>query len=303
MADRRAKIDFASMNKLLGAPEEEEKISLIPLLQVDTFPNHPYKVSDDDSMLELVQSIKKNGVLTPITVRPKGDGRYQTISGHRRLHASNLAGIAEIPAIIKQMDDNEATIAMVDSNLQRDEILPSERAFAFKMKMDAMRRQGERSDLETSGSDFQKLETADLVGLNWKMSGRTVRTYIRLTLIIPPILYMVDTQKIRLNTAVEISYLSQEIQEWLAEYMYKNGTISYGQATALRAKVKLDSMSQDQIVQMLNETRSQRKDRGKVTFSASRLDRYFPKNYSAAQRQEIIINLLEKWKEENDGID
>jgi len=301
MAAKREKIHFESMEELLGAPEEKEGAVYIRTDQILPFEHHPFKVIDDDKMDELVESIKLNGVLTPVIVRPDDQGTYEMISGHRRLHAAKRAGLATIPALVHPMTDDEATIAMVDSNMQREEILPSERAFALKMKMDAIRRQGQRTDLaSTSGTECRKLESANEAGENFGLRERQVRKYVRLTELIPVLLQYVDEKRINLATAVEISYLSKEMQTWIAEYVHDNGAVQEAQIVSLKNETNLDNITQYTMIQILNAALPQRKDRGKITFSPRRLDKYFPVNYTSAQRQDIIIGLLEKWKKEQE---
>ncbi len=303
MAAKREKIHFESMEELLGVPEEKEGAVYIRTDQILPFEHHPFKVLDDDKMDELVESIKLNGVLTPVIVRPDDQGTYEMISGHRRLHAAKRAGLETIPALVHPMTDDEATIAMVDSNMQREEILPSERAFALKMKMDAMRRQGQRTDLvtaNTSATQWRKLETAEIIGKGSGMGKTQVRKYIRLTELIPELLQYVDEKRINLATAVEISYLSKEMQTWIAEYIHDNGAVQEAQIVSLKNETNLDNITQYTMIQILNAALPQRKDRGKITFSPRRLDKYFPVNYTSAQRQDIIIGLLEKWKKEQE---
>ena len=308
MAAKREKIHFESMEELLGAPEEKEGAVYIRTDQILPFENHPFKVVDDDKMDELVESIKLNGVLTPVIVRPDDQGTYEMISGHRRLHAAKRAGLETIPALVHPMTDDEATIAMVDSNMQREEILPSERAFALKMKMDAMRRQGthqgSRTDL-ACGTKFHKpgvddKKTRSTVGAEIGMSGRQVSKYVRLTELIPELLDYTDEKRINLSTAVEISYLSKEMQGWIAEYIHDNGAVQEVQIVSLKNETNLDNITQYTMIQILNAALPQRKNRGKITFSPRRLDKYFPVNYTSAQRQDIIIGLLEKWKKEQE---
>lgn len=322
MAAKREKIHFESMEELLGAPEEKEGAVYIRTDQILPFEHHPFKVLDDDKMDELVESIKLNGVLTPVIVRPDDQGTYEMISGHRRLHAAKRAGLETIPALIHPMTDDEATIAMVDANVQREEILPSERAFALKMKMDAMRRQGARTDLlelksstygtedrklrsagendTTSGTKCRRLESAEEAGENFGLKARQVRKYVRLTELVPELLQYVDEKRINLATAVEISYLSKEMQTWIAEYIHDNGAVQEAQIVSLKNETNLDNITQYTMIQILNAALPQRKDRGKITFSPRRLDKYFPVNYTSAQRQDIIIGLLEKWKKEQE---
>nr|MCR4746205.1 ParB/RepB/Spo0J family partition protein [Lachnospiraceae bacterium] len=221
MASKREKVHFETVEELLGAPIEKDATTEIRIDQIFPFVNHPFKVVDDDKMDDLVQSIKDNGVIVPVLVRPDDEGTYEMISGHRRMHAAKRAGLITIPAIIKPMTDDEATVAMVDSNMQREEILPSERAFSLKMKMDAMRRQGERTDLsksETSATQWRKLETSQIVGEGVGLGKSQVKKYIRLTELIPEFLDMVDNHRIPIVTAVDLSYLDKDTQQILCTY-------------------------------------------------------------------------------------
>ena len=223
MAVKRDKVHFASVDELLGAPVAEDATTEIRIDQIYPFDNHPFKVLDDEKMEDLVASVKENGVLVPVLVRPDDEGTYEMISGHRRLHAAQKAGLATIPAIIRQMTNDEATIAMVDANIQREEILPSERAFAFKMKMDAIKRQGQRPDT-TSDHNDPKLST-EKIGDENGISSAQVKRYIRLTEIIPELLDLVDSKKVNFVTAVEISYIDKQLQNWIYEYIKENGFI------------------------------------------------------------------------------
>ena len=224
------KIEFTSYDELLGVKNEESSIEM-EISRIDDFKNHPFKVLDDEKMDELVKSISDNGVLTPVLVRPKGNNRYEMISGHRRKHAATLIGFSTIPAIIKEIDDEEATIIMVDTNIQREELLPSERSFAYRMKLEALNRQGKRTDL-TSGQNVQKL-SQEKIGDEVGMSGRRVKRYICLTNLIPPLLDMVDQNEIQFTVAVEVSFLSQEMQKWMEEYIRENGVLKLNQIKEL----------------------------------------------------------------------
>lgn len=208
------RLNFKSVEELLGVVNEEAAMD-IEIYKISGFKGHPFKVVDDEKMQELVESIKVNGVLSPVLIRPTGMDTYEMISGHRRLHAAQLAGLTAIPSIIREMTDDEAVIAMVDANIQREELLPSEKAFAFKMKLDAMKRQGQRPD-QTSGHNVPKL-TTDQIGEENGMTGRQIKRYIRLTELIPELMEYVDLKRINLVSGVEISYLDKEIQKWLFE--------------------------------------------------------------------------------------
>ena len=232
MAGRVAgKIKLQTVDELLGVPEIAGTQE-IQLGRIHAFPNHPFKVLDDERMDTLVESIRENGILNPVIVRPDKNGDYEMISGHRRLHAAGIVGLSKIPAIVKEMSDDEAIIKMVDANIQREEILPSERAFSLKMKMDAMRRQGCRSDL-TSGNDCQKW-SSDEIGESVGLKGRQVRNYVRLTYLLPEILELVDQKKLQFVIAVDLSYLDEQIQKWVYEYIKENGFIKPVQISALK---------------------------------------------------------------------
>jgi len=306
-ANNRPKIHFESVEELLGAPVSGDGVSEIKIKDISAFENHPFKVLDDDKMNELVESIKMNGVITPVLVRPDDEGGYEMISGHRRLHAATLAGLSTIPAVIREMTDDEAVIAMVDGNVQREEILPSERAFSFKMKLDAIRRQGARLDL-TSGTEFPKLEktaeenrTRNQVGSDAGMSGRQVTKYIRLTELIPELLDMVDEKKISIVMAVDLSYFDKDIQHWLYEYRKENGFLRNEQVAMLKNHPNVDNLTQYTLIQLLNGALPQPKETLSVSLSEKKLSKYFPPHFSGKQREQVIIGLLEKWSEQQGG--
>ncbi|WP_036611675.1 ParB/RepB/Spo0J family partition protein [Oribacterium sp. P6A1] len=295
MAVKREKVHFETVEELLGAPVDKDATSEIRIDQIYPFENHPFKVLDNESMEELVESIRNNGVLVPVLVRPDDEGTYEMISGHRRMHAAKLAGLVTIPAIIKPMTNDEATIAMVDANMQREEILPSERAFSLKMKMDALRRQGARTDL-TSDHDGPKL-SAEKAGKDMGISGTQVKRYIRLTEIIPELLDYVDCKKIAFTIAVEISYLDKKIQQWVSEYIKDNGFLKKEQIEAVRSIANPSDLTQFSLIQLMNDALPKPKENGKITFSESKLRSFFPKGYSKKQREEIILQLLKEWSE------
>lgn len=296
-AKKREKPHFESLNELLGAPDVVDGQTEIRIDMIDAFKNHPFKVLDNEDMEQLVESVKQNGVLVPVTVRtnPDDESRYEMISGHRRMHAATLAGLKTIPAIIKEMSDDEATIAMVDSNMQRDEILPSERAFSLKMKMDALKRQGKRSDL-TSVPQGPKLAAVE-AGKSQGIAASQVKRYIRLTSLIPEMLNLVDEKRIAIALGVQISYFSDEIQKWIYEYCAENGMVRQSQIEALKAR-GTDNLDQHQLIWTLNNALPQKKEFGKLTLSKRKLDEFFPKTVTNDQREEIILDLLEKWKED-----
>lgn len=289
-----------SVQELLGVTNEESAME-IELRLIHPFKDHPFKVVDDDKMQDLVDSIKLNGVLSPVLLREAERGHYEMISGHRRMHAAELAGLETIPAIIREMSDDEATIIMVDSNIQREELLPSEKAFALKMKMDAMRHQGTcRHDVDKLATVSER-KTASMVGESSGMAARSVQRYIRLTELIPEILDMVDTKRITFVAGVEISYIDQSIQKWLCEYIHDNGVIKPEQITALRSRLESGSINQSQMISILNENLKGRLPAVKVNLTEKKLRKYFPASYSSEDMESVIIALLEGWKKSHGG--
>ena len=263
----------------------------LPVKKLRPFEGHPFQVKDDEEMDQLVFSILTQGLLTPISGRPIENGEYEVISGHRRLHACKKAGIETVPALIYSLDRDAATIAMVDSNLHREKILPSEKAFAYKLKLDAMQRQGQRTDL-TSDQVGRKLETAEIIGEQGGDSKTQVRRYIRLTELIPDILRMVDDGKIALTPAVELSYLTKQEQQNLLETMESEDcTPSLSQAIQMKKLSQLGFLDMDKIFAILREPKANQQD--KISFRVDDLRRYFPKSYSAARIQGHILKLLE----------
>ena len=269
-----------------------ERVKMIPIEELDDFSNHPFKIIDDDKMQETVASIKENGVLVPAIVRPKQDGRYEIISGHRRRYACAVAGIAEMPAIVRDLTDDEATIIMVDSNLQRESLLPSEKAFAYKMKLEAMKRQGKRTDL-TSSQIGTKLRSDELLSQQVGESRNQIARYIRLTELMPEILNMVDDKVISLNAGVEVSYLKNEEQQQLFEIMERDECIpSISQAQRLK-KCSLEIRLTKEVIM---EIMSEEKDiEMKVTLDGSKIKKYFPKEYTPKQMETVILKLLDSW--------
>ena len=268
---------------------KEVQAMQLPIQKLCPFENHPFQVRDDDEMNQLVWSVLTQGVLTPLVVRPLENDEYEVISGHRRLHACQKAGIETVPALIYALDRDAAAIALVDSNLHREKILPSEKAFAYKLKMDAMSRQGHRTDL-TSRQVVGKLETADLIAEN--ESGRQVQRYIRLTELIPQILSMVDAGKIALTPAVELSYLTQQEQHDLLETMESEDcTPSLSQAVQLKKLSQSGELNMDKIFEILREPKANQQE--KISFRVEDLRKFFPKTYSVARIQERILKLLE----------
>ena len=270
---------------------KEVQAMQLPIQKLRPFENHPFQVKDDDEMNHLVWSVLTQGVLTPLVVRPLENGEYEVISGHRRLRACQKAGIEMVPALIYALDRDAAAIALVDSNLHREKILPSEKAFAYKLKMDAMSRQGQRTDL-TSNQDGRKLETAEIIGEQSGESKNQVRRYIRLTELIPRILIMVDAGKIALTPAVELSYLTVQEQQDLLETMESEDcTPSLSQAVQMKKLSQSGELDMDKIFEILREPKANQQE--KISFRVEDLRKYFPKTYSVARIQERILKLLE----------
>ena len=288
------RLNFKSVEELLGVVNEEAAMD-IEIYKISGFKGHPFKVIDDEKMQELVESIKVNGVLSPVLIRPTGMDTYEMISGHRRLHAAELAGLTAIPSIIREMTDDEAVIAMVDANIQREELLPSEKAFAFKMKMEAVRRQGNRSDL-TSDQNGPKL-SAWAIGEDSGISGTQVKRYIRLTELIPELLEYLDLKRIPFTSAVEISYLDQEIQKWLFEYIRDNGLVKPKQIALLREACKTGIMTEGKLIAILNDSQPGRTPSTKNLISEKKLRKYFPADYTEEDMRSVIVELLEQWSQ------
>lgn len=271
----------------------QEKVINIPLAQLHPFKNHPFKVTDDESMLETAESITKHGVLVPVIARPREEGGYELISGHRRKRASELAGKETLPCIVRNLDDDAATIIMVDSNIQRENILPSERAFAYKLKLDAIRRQAGRPS-NNSRQVVGNLESAAIVGKDSGESGRQVQRFIRLTELVPELLDMVDAKKIAFNPAVELSYLMPHEQVQLMEAMdMEQSTPSLSQAQRLKKYSQDGKLTFDVMTAIMSEDKKGELD--KVTLTGEKLKKYFPKSYTPQQMEETILKLLEGW--------
>ncbi len=273
----------------------QEQVQQIPITELHPFEGHPFRVVDDEAMTRTVESISQFGVVSPLLARPDPDGGYEIISGHRRCHAAELVGLQTLPVIVREMDDDEAIIAMVDSNLQRETILPSERAWAYKMKLDAIKHQGARKDL-TSVQVAQKLPgktSRQLLGEQVGQSQDQVRRYIRLTNLIPELMDMVDEKKIAFSPAVEISYLSREEQALLLDTMdYAQATPSLSRAQRLKKQSQEGTATLEPMCEIMNEVKKDDIDR--VTFKANDLRKYFPKAYTPQQMEKTIIKLLEQ---------
>lgn len=274
--------------------EQREQVQQIPVSELFPFKNHPFKVLDDDSMTRTVESISQFGVLAPLIARPRPEGGYEIISGHRRKHAAELANLDTVPVIVRNMEDDAATILMVDSNLQREHILPSERAFAYKMKLDAIKNQGARSDL-TSSQVGTKLRADEILAQQAGSSRNQIQRYIRLTELIPELLDMVDEKKIALNPAYELSFLKKEEQVDLLDAMdSEQATPSLSQAQRLKKYSQEGHLTLDMMRVIMGEEKKSDLDR--VTFTSDTLRKYFPKSYTPQRMQETIIKLLEAWQ-------
>ena len=287
--------DIFSTEQDRTAPVTEE-IRRVPLSQLHPFKDHPFKVLDDDAMSETVESVKQIGVVVPLIARPTEDG-YEIVSGHRRHHAAELAGLETVPVIVREMDDDSAVIFMVDSNLQRENILPSEKALAYKMKLEAMKRQGARTDLQQDGTSCQvgtKSRSDESVAEGTGDSARQVQRYIRLTNLIPEVLDMVDQKQIAFNPAVELSYLKPEEQQDFLEAIDMTQTApSLSQAQRIKKLSQEGACTADAICDVMSEAK--KPEVGRLTFSTDSLRKYFPKSYTAKQMEETIIRLLEQY--------
>ena len=292
----KAKTSITTENRSGSAADAaaKEKRTEMPLSDLHPFEGHPFKVLDDELMEQTVESIKQIGVVSPLIVRPDPEGGFEILSGHRRLHAAQLAGLETVPVIVKEMDDDAAIIFMVDSNLQRENILPSERAFSYKMKLEAMKHQGERADL-TSAQVGPKSWAAQVVAEEAGDSKSQVKRFIRLTNLIPEILDMVDEKKIAFNPAVELSYLKpSEQKEFLEAMDYAQASPSLSQAQRLKKLSQEGGCTLDAMCEVMNEIKKDELDH--VTIKNEVLRKYFPKSYTPKQMQDTIIRLLEKWQ-------
>ena len=277
-----------------AAAAQEDKITLLPLSELHDFPNHPFKVRDDEAMQETAESIRQYGVLVPAIVRPCEDGGYEIIAGHRRRHGSELAGLSAMPCIVREMDDDTATILMVDSNIQRENILPSERAQAYKMKLEAIKRQGARTDL-TSPQVAAKFRADDEVAKGADVSGDTVRRYIRLTELTPELQQMVDEKKIGMTPAVEISYLKPEEKQMLLTAIDSEQTTpSLSQAQRMKKLSQSGELNEDTMLSIMMEQKKPEKN--DITLSGEKLRKYFPRSYTPFQIENTIFKLLDAWQ-------
>lgn len=290
------KIKMPTLDELMGISGEENANEL-EINRIHNFANHPFKVVDDEEMDELVESIEKNGILVPVLVRPDVNNSYEMIAGHRRMHAAIKIGLKTIPAIVRDLDDDEAIIVMVDSNIQRKKLLPSEKAFAYKMKLEAMKHRVGRKckeNVSQIGTHYRAdSEMANELG----ESRNTIRRFIRLTELIPELLEYVDKKRLPFTSGVDISYLDKEIQKWLFEYIKENGPVKSVQVAALRRAIENGAiMTQEKMISILIENQPGGKPNREVTFSENKLRSYFPEKTSPVEIEEVILNLLEIWK-------
>ena len=302
MKSSAKKIELASVDDLFSTEEGRqdaklEKIQEIPLSELHPFRNHPFKVKDDEAMMETADSIKQYGVLVPAIARPDPEGGYELVAGHRRHRASELAGKETMPVIVRDLDDDAATIIMVDSNLQRESLLPSERAFAYKMKLEAMKHQGDRVDLTCSqvGNKLEGKKSSEILAEQVGQSKNQIFRYIRLTELIPELIDMVDEKKIALNPAYELSFLKKEEQVDLLDAIdSEQATPSLSQAQRLKKYSQEGHLTLDMMRVIMGEEKKSDLDR--VTFTSDTLRKYFPKSYTPQRMQETIIKLLEQWQ-------
>ena len=292
------KIKLASIDELLGVVNEESAME-IEISKIHPFKNHPFKVLDDEKMQDLVESVRINGVLTPVLLRMDDNEEYEMVSGHRRMHAAQLAGLTTIPAIVRELSDDDAIVAMVDANIQREELLPSEKAFAYKMKLEAMKRQGVRTDLTCVQNEHKSgKKSRELLGEQVGISSVQVTRYIRLTELIPELLDLVDNKKLQFTVAVDISYIDKEVQEWIYEYISDTGFIKPKQIAALRNQLNNGPINQIQMLSIFNNCVMAKKVSRSLTFSEKKLTKYFPDDYTAKDMEQVIESLLEKWMQE-----
>lgn len=299
MPKRGGNISLTSYDDIFETDESRaesqlERVQNISISELVPFKDHPFKVIDDEAMLRTTESIAQYGVLTPLIARPLEDGGYEIISGHRRAHAAEMAGLTEVPVLVRDMDDDAATVLMVDSNLQRESILPSERAFAYKMKLEAMKHQGQRNDL-TSSQVGTKLRTDQAMAEELGESRNQIQRYIRLTNLIPELLDRVDQKQISFNPAVELSYLAPEEQEIFMQAMDEvQAAPSLSQAQRLKKLAQEGDFTMDSAREIMNEVK--KGDLERVTFRNEQLRKYFPRSYTAQQMQDTIIKLLDQWQ-------
>lgn len=299
---KELKLDLPSVDELFTTEEERldanrEKVQEIPIDQIEDFPNHPFKIKEDEAMMEMAESIKEYGVLVPALVRQKANGSYEMVAGHRRKCASRLAGMKEIPCIVRNLTDDEAIIIMIDSNLQRERILPSEKAYAYKMKLEAMKRQGKRTDLTSSpmGMKLNKKQSLDKMGEELGESRNQIHRHIRLTELIEPLLDLVDENKIAFRPAVELSYLGKDEQEQLLDAMqYEDCTPSLAQATKIKQFSQENKLSEAVILSILQEEKPNQVE--KIKIPKERISKFFPKGTPEKKIEETIVKALELYQ-------
>ena len=300
MREYGSNINLPSLDNLFSSEQERqdaklEKIQILPLTELHPFRNHPFQVRDDDEMDKMVDSVKEYGVMTPAIVRPRKDGGYEIVAGHRRCHASQRAGVETMPCIVRDMDDDTAIILMVDSNCQREHILPSEKAKAYEMKLEAIRRKAGSPSKENSRQVVGNFETADLIGKESGESGRQVQRFIRLTNLIPELLNMVDEKKVSFNPAVELSYLSTEQQQEMINAMDDTQNApSFSQAKRIKKLAQEGNFTSEAVVDIMGEEKKSELDT--VTIKNEILRKYFPRSYTPKQMEEKIIQLLDAWQ-------
>ena len=299
MAEKRRNLALAGYDEIFGGDDSQgndgtEKVQMISVKELFPFKDHPFRVVDDEAMLRTVESVSQFGVIVPAIVRPREEGGYEIVSGHRRKHAAELAGLTEIPVIVRDLDDDAATILMVDSNLQRETLLPSERAWAYRMKAEALKHQGERSDL-TSSQFGTKLRTDAKIAEELGISRNQVQRFIRLTYLLPDLIDMVDAGKLGFNAAVELSYLDDQQQfDFLDAMEYSQNVPSLSQAQRIKKMCQSGECDEKVMQTMLSEDKKQPED--KVTFKGDFLRKYFPKNYTPQQMEDVIVKLLKQWQ-------
>ena len=301
MAEKRRNLALAGYDEIFGGNDSQgnggtEKVQMISVKELFPFKDHPFRVVDDEAMLRTVESVSQFGVIVPAIVRPREEGGYEIVSGHRRKHAAELAGLTEIPVIVRDLDDDAATILMVDSNLQRETLLPSERAWAYRMKAEAIERTLGRPKKEGQiVPNFQGIKTTDIIGEASGESGRTVQRYIRLTYLLPDLIDMVDAGKLGYNAAVELSYLDDQQQfDFLDAMEYSQNVPSLSQAQKIKKMCQSGECDEKVMQTMLSEDKKQPED--KVTFKGDFLRKYFPKNYTPQQMEDVIVKLLKQWQ-------
>lgn len=282
--------------------DQDEKVVEIEIERLRDFKNHPFKVQADSQMKELQESIKKYGILNPLIVRPRPEGFYEIISGHRRKYAAQQLKYTKVPVIIRYMLDEDAIISMIDANLQRERISPSEKAFAYKMKLDAMKRQAGRPSQKNSGQNDQNFGkvSRDVLAEEVGESSKQIQRYIRLTELIPELLDMVDAKKLNFTIAVDISYIDKEMQKWIYEYIRDTGFIKPKQITALRKQLEEGTVNQGFMISIFNSCIAVKAPERKVVLSGKKLTKYFPEDYSETDMEKVIEALLEQWKREQE---